>query len=57
MDGEFKLEAIFDVCDENNQGYITIDRFKTLAKEHFGTDDTEVSCQCRSMIGMIHRSA
>ncbi|KAL5018405.1 hypothetical protein ScPMuIL_004127 [Solemya velum] len=41
MDGEFKLETIFDVCDENNQGYITIDRFKTLAKEHFGTNDSE----------------
>ena len=33
-----KLRAIFDVCDENNEGFITTDHFKNLAQEHFGTE-------------------
>lgn len=33
-----KLREIFNVCDENQEGFITIDHFKNLAKEHFGTE-------------------
>ncbi|XP_071129569.1 rab11 family-interacting protein 4A-like isoform X4 [Mytilus edulis] len=33
-----KLRDIFDVCDEDKEGFITIDHFKNLAKEHFGTE-------------------
>lgn len=44
-----KLRDIFDVCDEDKEGFITIDHFKNLAKEHFGTEsDGQVSCdRCR----------
>lgn len=31
-----KLRTVFNVCDERNEGYITVDHFKDLAKEHFG---------------------
>lgn len=33
-----KIREIFNVCDENQEGFITIDHFKNLAKEHFGTE-------------------
>lgn len=39
-----KLRTVFNVCDERNEGYITVDHFKDLAKEHFGQfgDDEKI---------------
>lgn len=31
-----KLRTVFNVCDERNEGYISVEHFKDLAKEHFG---------------------
>lgn len=44
MDGDLrgKLRSVFDVCDVKREGYITVDHFKNLAKEHFGADSDEV---------------
>ncbi|XP_033745086.1 LOW QUALITY PROTEIN: LLGL scribble cell polarity complex component 2-like [Pecten maximus] len=43
MDGDLrgKLQSVFDVCDVQKEGYITVDHFKNLAKEHFGADSDE----------------
>ncbi len=31
-----RLRAVFDLCDSERKGYITVDHFIDLAKEHFG---------------------
>lgn len=36
-----KLKAIFDLCDEDKDGYIDVDHFKDLAKDHFGAESEE----------------
>ncbi|XP_069124898.1 uncharacterized protein [Argopecten irradians] len=43
MDGDLrgKLQSVFDVCDVEKEGYITVDHFRNLAKEHFGADSDE----------------
>jgi Ca2+-binding EF-hand superfamily protein len=43
MDGEFidKLRTVFSVCDVHNEGYITVDHFKNLAKEHFSAGSSD----------------
>lgn len=39
-----RLRTVFNVCDERNEGYISTEHFKELAKEHFGqAGDDEVS--------------
>ncbi|KAJ8318956.1 hypothetical protein KUTeg_004047 [Tegillarca granosa] len=44
MEGDVleKLRTVFDVCDDQKEGYITTDHFKNLAKEHFGADSSEI---------------
>lgn len=37
-----KFKEIFDLCDVDSDGYIDVEHFKGLAKEHFGADGTEV---------------
>jgi len=38
-----RLRDVFDLCDIDKRGYISIDHFVQLANEHFGTSgwDTE----------------
>ncbi|XP_060608216.1 rab11 family-interacting protein 4-like isoform X2 [Ruditapes philippinarum] len=36
-----KIKSVFDVCDTEGTGYITVDHLKNLAKEHFGADSDE----------------
>ncbi len=36
-----KLRAVFDLFDTEKRGYITVDHFVDLAREHFGAEDTE----------------
>ena len=43
-DVRHKLREIFDVCDETNEGFITVEHFKNLAKEHFGTESDGQVC-------------
>ena len=40
-----RFRAIFDLCDTDKDGYIDVDHFKELAKDHFGAEglDLEVS--------------
>lgn len=38
-----RLRTIFDLCDEDKDGYIDVLHFKGLAKDHFGADGLEVS--------------
>lgn len=40
-----KIKGVFDVCDSEGTGYITVDHLKSLAKEHFGADNEEVKCE------------
>jgi len=45
-----RLKDVFDLCDVDKRGYISIDHFVQLANEHFGTsgwdaDNLEV-CLC-----------
>lgn len=37
-----KIKGVFDVCDAEGTGYITVDHLKKLAKDHFGADSDEV---------------
>ena len=37
-----KIKSVFDVCDTEGSGYITVDHLKDLAKDHFGADNEEV---------------
>ena len=41
-----KLRSVFDICDQSRQGYITVEHFAGLAKEHFGAERTSVSSKC-----------
>lgn len=44
-----KLRTVFNVCDERNEGYISVEHFKDLAKEHFGQfgdDEVRRFAQC-----------
>ncbi|GAB1608658.1 rab11 family-interacting protein 4A-like isoform X4 [Argonauta hians] len=36
-----RLKTVFEVCDEKNDGYITIEHFENLIREHFGEGDSE----------------
>lgn len=38
-----RLKTVFEVCDEKNDGYITIEHFENLIREHFGEGESEVS--------------
>ena len=38
-----KLKTVFEVCDEKNDGYITIEHFENLIREHFGGGESEVN--------------
>lgn len=38
-----KLKSVFEVCDEKNDGYITIEHFENLIREHFGGGESEVN--------------
>ena len=37
-----KLRKVFDICDQKKQGYISVQHFADLAKEHFGAERTQV---------------
>lgn len=39
-----KLKSVFEVCDEKNDGYITIEHFENLIREHFGGGESEELC-------------
>lgn len=36
-----KLKTVFEVCDEKNDGYITIEHFENLIRDHFGGGESE----------------
>ena len=36
-----RLRAVFDLCDIAQQGYISVEHFQELAKEHFGATEGE----------------
>ena len=36
-----RLRAVFDLCDVDKQGFISVAHFVELAREHFGADDEE----------------
>ena len=41
-----KLKDVFDLCDVDGKGYISVDHFIQLAKDHFGIDeDGEKVCR------------
>ena len=44
-DNAEKFRAIFDLCDEDKDGYIDVDHFTELAKDHFGAESVEVNKQ------------
>ena len=35
-----RLRAVFDLCDIAQQGYISVQHFQDLAKEHFGAGES-----------------
>ena len=35
-----RLRAVFDLCDIAQQGYISVQHFQELAKEHFGAGES-----------------
>lgn len=37
-----KLRAVFDICDTEKKGYISVDHFVNLALEHFEAERREV---------------
>ena len=37
-----RFRAIFDLCDEDKDGYIDVDHFKELAKDHFGAEGLDL---------------
>ena len=36
-----KLRAVFEVFDTEQRGFITVDHFVDLAREHFGAEETQ----------------
>ena len=45
VDFSERIKSVFDVCDSDGTGYITVDHLKELARDHFGADNEEVkSC-------------
>ena len=40
-DAGVRLRAVFDICDPDKKGFITVDHFVNLAREHFGAGDEE----------------
>ena len=36
-----KLRAVFEVFDTEKRGFITVDHFLGLAREHFGAEETQ----------------
>lgn len=34
-----KLHDVFDLCDVEKKGYISVEHFVSLAKEHFGAEE------------------
>ena len=41
-----RLRAVFDLCDSEKKGYITVAHFVDLALEHFEADSKEVCIPC-----------
>lgn len=39
MDFTDRLRDVFDLCDSEGRGYISVDYLIDLAKEHFGSGD------------------
>ena len=37
-----KFHAVFDLFDTEKRGYITVDHFVEVAREHFGAENTQV---------------
>lgn len=46
-----QLRGVFDLCDVDRKGFITVDHFIELAKAHFTTDDA--ASQQVSLCGLI----
>ena len=42
MEFSERIKSVFDVCDSEGTGYITVDHLKDLARDHFGADNEEV---------------
>lgn len=49
-----KLRTVFNVCDERNEGYITVEHFKDLAKEHFGQFGDDEVRRFACVVGFFH---
>ncbi|XP_074649264.1 rab11 family-interacting protein 4B-like isoform X2 [Tubulanus polymorphus] len=41
QENEEKLRAVFNLCDPQAKGYVTVDSFLELCKEHFGTEESD----------------
>jgi len=50
-----RLRHVFDLCDIDKRGYISIDHFVQLANEHFGTSgwDTDNQEVCLYTVAVI----
>ena len=48
QDNVDRFRAIFDLCDEDKDGYIDVDHFKELAKDHFGAEGLDLEVRVRS---------
>ena len=42
VDFSERIKSVFDVCDSDGTGYITVNHLKDLARDHFGADNEEV---------------
>lgn len=52
LDPTDRLRDVFDLCDVDRKGFITVDHFIELAKSHFTTDD-DASQQVSSLRSML----
>ena len=43
-----KLKAVFDLCDDQDLGYISVEHFSELAREHFGVKKGERGWEVRN---------
>ena len=42
-----KLRAVFDLCDVQKQGFISVNHFRELATEHFGAGGGDAGLEVR----------
>ena len=45
-----KLRAVFEVFDIEKRGFITVDHFVDLAREHFAAEETQSQVACQQAV-------